>query len=148
MIEITATGDTTLHTAGKYCAEDILVKVPAGSETGGAYIETCTVEVKKGKDGSGVSSIMVFDWGYFTCYQNGVVSYGEMIEFGELENVVVGTVILITLSYEGSVNGGISVACDGISLYDELIAYGSSTTTFVFIVDSYDGQRTITFSAY
>lgn len=28
MIEIKATGDTTLHTAGKYCEEDILVKVP------------------------------------------------------------------------------------------------------------------------
>jgi hypothetical protein len=31
MIVITATGDTTLHTAGKYCPEDILVKVPEGS---------------------------------------------------------------------------------------------------------------------
>lgn len=31
MITINATGDTTLHTAGKYCAEDILVKAPAGS---------------------------------------------------------------------------------------------------------------------
>ena len=30
MIEIVATGDTTLHTAGKYCQEDILVKVPTG----------------------------------------------------------------------------------------------------------------------
>lgn len=31
MITINATGDTTIHTAGKYCAEDILVKVPEGS---------------------------------------------------------------------------------------------------------------------
>ena len=30
MITINATGDTTIHTANKYCAEDILVKVPAG----------------------------------------------------------------------------------------------------------------------
>ena len=30
MITITATGDTTLYTAGKYCEEDILVKVPEG----------------------------------------------------------------------------------------------------------------------
>ena len=37
MIEITATGDTTLHTAGKYCEEDILVKVPSGG--GGASID-------------------------------------------------------------------------------------------------------------
>lgn len=32
MITINATGDTTLHTAGKYCEEDILVKVPAGEQ--------------------------------------------------------------------------------------------------------------------
>lgn len=29
MIEIKATGDTTIHTAGKYCEEDILVIVPS-----------------------------------------------------------------------------------------------------------------------
>lgn len=42
MITINATGDTTLHTAGKYCPEDILVKVPAGGSSGGASVETCT----------------------------------------------------------------------------------------------------------
>jgi hypothetical protein len=31
MITIKATGDTTLHTAGKYCEEDILVQVPEAS---------------------------------------------------------------------------------------------------------------------
>ena len=30
MITINATGDTTIHTAGKYCTEDILVKAPSG----------------------------------------------------------------------------------------------------------------------
>lgn len=45
MITINATGDTTLHTAGKYCAEDILVKVPAGGSSGGASVETCTVRL-------------------------------------------------------------------------------------------------------
>lgn len=46
MITINATGDTTLHTAGKYCPEDILVKVPAGgSGGGGASLETCTVTI-------------------------------------------------------------------------------------------------------
>ena len=35
MITINATGDTTLHTAGTYCPEDILVKVPAGGSLGG-----------------------------------------------------------------------------------------------------------------
>ena len=28
-MEINATGDVTLHTAGKYCEEDILVRVPS-----------------------------------------------------------------------------------------------------------------------
>lgn len=56
MIEINATGDTTLHTAGKYCAEDILVKVPAGGSTGGSggsggtSVETCTVELNSELD--------------------------------------------------------------------------------------------------
>lgn len=47
MITINATGDTTLHTAGKYCPEDILVKVPAGSGdgSGGASVKTCTLRV-------------------------------------------------------------------------------------------------------
>lgn len=44
MITINATGDTTLHTAGKYCAEDILVKVPSGG-SGGASVETCEVTI-------------------------------------------------------------------------------------------------------
>lgn len=44
MITINATGDTTLHTAGKYCTEDILVKVPAGGSSGGS-VETCNVTI-------------------------------------------------------------------------------------------------------
>lgn len=31
MIEIKATGDTTLKTKGKYCDDDILVRVSSGS---------------------------------------------------------------------------------------------------------------------
>ena len=34
MITIKATGDTTIYTAGKYCEEDILVKVPEGGGGG------------------------------------------------------------------------------------------------------------------
>lgn len=48
MLTINATGDTTLHTAGKYCPEDILVKVPTGGGSGGssgASVETCTVTI-------------------------------------------------------------------------------------------------------
>ena len=32
MIEINATSDTVLRTAGKYCKEDILIKVPKAEE--------------------------------------------------------------------------------------------------------------------
>lgn len=45
MITINATGDTTLHTAGKYCSEDILVKVPSG-DSGVGSVETCTVIIQ------------------------------------------------------------------------------------------------------
>lgn len=41
MLTINATGDTTLHTAGKYCEEDILVKVP---EAGGIELPELTNE--------------------------------------------------------------------------------------------------------
>ena len=40
MITINATGDTTLHTAGKYCSEDILVKIPAGVSLGEITVYT------------------------------------------------------------------------------------------------------------
>lgn len=53
MIEIQATGDTTLHTAGKYCLEDILVKVPSGGSESGST-ETCTVTINMNQgDSSG-----------------------------------------------------------------------------------------------
>lgn len=48
MLTITATGDTTLHTAGKYCPEDILVKVPAGGSGGSSGVESagfCTINI-------------------------------------------------------------------------------------------------------
>ena len=32
MIKIIATGDTTLHTEGKYCEEDILIEVPKAEQ--------------------------------------------------------------------------------------------------------------------
>lgn len=40
MITINATGDTTIHTANKYCPEDILVKVPAGGSLGEITVYT------------------------------------------------------------------------------------------------------------
>lgn len=47
MITINATGDTTLHTAGKYCAEDILVKVPNGGNGTGPVLQSKTVTPTK-----------------------------------------------------------------------------------------------------
>lgn len=90
MITINATGDTTLHTAGKYCAEDILVKVPSGGSSDGASVETCTVVSNIGH-----SPIAV------TKYENGsyLPAYTERSDagicFGTIENVVCGSTITI-----------------------------------------------------
>jgi hypothetical protein len=64
MIEITATGDVTLHTAGKYCAEDILVRVPAGG-SGGGSVETCTVTMNL------PGEMAVIGYGTYDRYYNG-----------------------------------------------------------------------------
>ena len=65
MITINATGDTTLHTAGKYCAEDILVKVPVGSggenldsviEEQAALIEELSTTLENKASGGGTST--------------------------------------------------------------------------------------------
>jgi hypothetical protein len=63
MITINATGDTTLHTAGKYCPEDILVKVPAGGS--GGSVETCTVTMNV------PGYIAVIGYGTYDRYCNG-----------------------------------------------------------------------------
>lgn len=52
MITINATGDTTLHTAGKYCPEDILVKVPEGG-SGGEKVVRGTIQMTEGSKSSG-----------------------------------------------------------------------------------------------
>ena len=70
MITINATGDTTLHTAGKYCSEDILVKIPAG---GGANVETCAVTIKR--YGGSSSS---YSTAYYTTLVNGNVAAADM----------------------------------------------------------------------
>lgn len=70
MIEIQATGDTTLHTAGQYVEEDILVKVPAGSggSSGGASIETCTVTMVISNDDMPCTGCV-----QYTTIENGII---------------------------------------------------------------------------
>lgn len=56
MITINATGDTTIHTANKYCPEDILVKVPAGGSGGGSSsIELVQIAIDDGSFRTGCS---------------------------------------------------------------------------------------------
>jgi hypothetical protein len=45
MITINATGDTTLHTAGKYCPEDILVKIPPSAPATELVTETAACNI-------------------------------------------------------------------------------------------------------
>ena len=67
MIEITATGDTTLHTAGKYCAEDILVKVPAGGSSSGGGFDVCSVTINHSGLSGGYVRII------YTAVENGTI---------------------------------------------------------------------------
>ena len=105
MITINATGDTTLHTAGKYCAEDILVKVPAGGSSGGASVDTCTVV-----SNISYSPITV------TKYENGsyVPAYTERsvnnVCHGTITNVVCGSTI--TIDYDNAY----SITADGAEI--------------------------------
>ena len=90
MITINATGDTTLHTAGKYCAEDILVKVPAGGSSGGASVETCTVTVNCNPWRSILATIFDGEIGTYSRYENGGSS-----EVVTIENVVCDSPIMV-----------------------------------------------------
>jgi hypothetical protein len=90
MITINATGDTTLHTAGKYCSEDILVKVPAGG-SGGGSVEICTVNAVL-KDGW-------FQLYAYTAYENNEVVVKSVVNPKgittnlSLQDVVCGTAL-------------------------------------------------------
>ena len=59
MIEINATGDTTLHTKGKYCDDDILVKVPAPKLQDKLVSENGTYQADSGYDGLGSVTVEV-----------------------------------------------------------------------------------------
>ena len=95
MITINATGDTTLHTAGKYCAEDILVKVPAGgSGSGGASVETCSLDVHVG-----AGSYPTYT---YTAYENGEIvakSARADSDLFQLYDVVCGSAFYLNNNY-------------------------------------------------
>lgn len=102
MIEITATGDTTLHTAGKYCPEDILVKVPAGgSSSGGSGVETwCGTIVCDAPGGFAMSSLEI-------CYTDGNLDFHQF-EANEGNSVsievVKNSIIYVDAAVSGRVN--------------------------------------------
>lgn len=120
---VNATGDTTLHTAGKYCEEDILVKVPeaGGGGGGGSSVETCTVTYYSDQ---GIAS-----WLSYTAYVNGqyvpVLSpYAPASDYiGDyiMNDVVKGSAITIMAGYD------LPLICEGA----ELIAVESTTGCYV-----------------
>lgn len=110
MITINATGDTTLHTAGKYCSEDILVKVPAGGSGGGASVETCTVAISN-------DSYALWEIYYSHVVNGEVQTVASVLGDGKyvLENIVKNSYIAIRVgSYDVNPNsvtytGGVSL---------------------------------------
>ena len=131
MITINATGDTTLHTAGKYCEEDILVKVPAGESGGGGdtSIATCTVRLS------------LMDFMFNRC--NGTIYYTFLDSTGVIDsatarpddegsgvsadNVLIGSIVYIVM--DSAVNS-ISFRGEG-----ELLYSSSDKTIFAIRVD-------------
>jgi hypothetical protein len=96
MITINATGDTTIHTAGKYCPEDILVKVPAGGGSSGdssGGILACHVLLCDAGDRFPDSGITAT----FTCLNESGTLERVTVEHDGVgwyaENVVVGSTI-------------------------------------------------------
>ena len=88
---VNATGDTTLHTAGKYCTEDILVKVPVGDSGGGFESNTdlCAVTIK--------SDYYMDGCGYYGQDASGNIkhiTYGDRVSTLQL-SVVCGSVIYV-----------------------------------------------------
>lgn len=95
MITINATGDTTIHTAGKYCPEDILVKVPAGG-SGGGSVETCTVTINNVSATPGYCHATSFEDGS-NCYKSVYLAPNKNTT---ITNVLRNTVIVI---YQNSI---------------------------------------------
>lgn len=93
MLTINATGDTTLHTAGKYCPEDILVKVPAGG-SGGGSVETCTVKAIKVNSATDTNGERLCSFATFTAFDNDTFqakTIDNTVDGITFENVVCGS---------------------------------------------------------
>lgn len=90
MITINATGDTTIHTANKYCPEDILVKVPAGG-SGGGSVETCTVTINNTSSVAGYCHATSFEDGG-NCHKGVLLPINKKTT---ITNVLRNTVIVV-----------------------------------------------------
>lgn len=121
MITINATGDTTLHTAGKYCAEDILVKVPSGG-SGSGNVETCTVTINS--DGNPSNGFTVGSICYVTM-ESGV----PKIKYENTD----GDNFTNTSSLGGELSGFYTINCvvgtDILLFDDNLLGVGSIVTS-------------------
>ena len=139
MITINATGDTTLHTAGKYCPEDILVKVPAGS-SGGAALETCNIFLVDSSVTQEFSAVTA----YFTCLNvNGTIQ--KIVPENDgigwyAENVIIGSTIILDLSAT-SVDAT-TVSCTDCSIdtysYHQVMCFTILTSTSEGMIQLYD----------
>ena len=116
MITINATGDTTLHTAGKYCPEDILVKVPSGGGSGSGSVETCTVGIIPGTPSSGRFVT------YMTVDESGNIVSKLLTDFDATTTITCVCDSIVSLSYPTDISA-FSCMCQGCELVTQH-AYG------------------------
>lgn len=146
MITINATGDTTLHTAGKYCEEDILVRVPETESTEDISAEVAeytdlNAELEEvinslpdaGSGSGGVDTCTVTfstSYGYFTNYAFTCLVSGKITTVSEtvisstsctVENVICGSCFQISMMAD-------AIAIQSQGGVDQV--HGSSMTIF------------------
>ena len=126
MITINATGDTTLHTAGTYCPEDILVKVPAGGSLGEITVETCAVTIKRYAGSSSSYSTV-----YYTTLVNGNVAAADMEleDTGNISSYTTFNIIclknsVLTMYFDAAMGSNVNMSSGSILVrngYDMLV---------------------------